>query len=133
MADPATSSNTPASGSTPPASNHVSTTPPYMSTSASGPAEPANNVPDLLNGEYVGSPLKKPRASVSGADEDGLRRRLGPSTNIGEVIGPSTSSGSLGDPAANPTSGGGTGSHFGSGLKMETAPATSPQPQDEEL
>ncbi|KAL1968347.1 hypothetical protein VTN77DRAFT_1876 [Rasamsonia byssochlamydoides] len=134
--DPATNSNTPASGSTPPASNNVSTTPPYnISTTTSGPAEPVSSVPNLLNDEYVGSPMKKPRASASGGGEDGLRRRLGtgvPSTSIGEVVGSSTSSGSSGEQSAKTASAGGTtGSHFGSSV-MGTAPTFPPQPQVEE-
>jgi hypothetical protein len=42
-----------------------------------------------LNGEFIGSPLKKQRPSVSHADESSLRRRMesGLSKQISEVLG----------------------------------------------
>jgi hypothetical protein len=96
LTDAATNTNTPTSSSTPPAPNNLATTPPY--TSAPGPPEPVNHGVDFQNGEFIGSPMKKARASVSGTDEEALRRRIasGLTNNIGEVIG-SLSSTDTGD------------------------------------
>ncbi|KAN0083285.1 hypothetical protein V8E54_002373 [Elaphomyces granulatus] len=101
FADAATNSNSPISGSTPPALNNLSTTPP--NTSTSGPTESTSNIPDPLNGEFIGSPMKKPRASVSGVDEEALRRRIvsGLSVNIGEII-ESAKPASIGEKPASP-------------------------------
>lgn len=48
-----------------------------------------------LNGEFVGSPLKKQRPSVSQADEASVRRRMesGLSKQISEVLGSGDQSG----------------------------------------
>ncbi|KAL3453679.1 hypothetical protein BJX65DRAFT_129834 [Aspergillus insuetus] len=76
----------PLTGATPPASN-ISTTPP---TATSAPAAPSLSEaqPNVLNGEFIGSPLKKQRPSVSHADESSLRRRMesGLSKQISEVL-----------------------------------------------
>ncbi|KAL2854825.1 hypothetical protein BJY01DRAFT_24996 [Aspergillus pseudoustus] len=81
----------PLTGATPPASN-ISTTPPTATATAT-PAPPAPSAletpPNVVNGEFIGSPLKKQRPSVSQADESSLRRRMesGLSKQISEVLG----------------------------------------------
>ncbi|KAJ9196962.1 hypothetical protein DTO164E3_4203 [Paecilomyces variotii] len=115
----ATNSNTPAAGSTPP----VSTTPPNASGIPSGLAETKKSAVDSLDSAFVGSPLKKQRASVSGADEDGLLKRMGSglTSNIGEVLGSSKVS----DGGANPSA----TSAFGGSLGQ---PQPTQQPKQEE-
>ncbi|KAJ9309844.1 hypothetical protein DTO217A2_795 [Paecilomyces variotii] len=115
----ATNSNTPAAGSTPP----VSTTPPNASGIPSGLAETKKSAVDSLDSAFVGSPLKKQRASVSGADEDGLLKRMGSglTSNIGEVLGSSK----LSDGGANPSA----TSAFGGSLGQ---PQPTQQPKQEE-
>ncbi|RAH45043.1 uncharacterized protein BO95DRAFT_364773 [Aspergillus brunneoviolaceus CBS 621.78] len=63
-----------APGESAPSSN-LSTTPPIVppSTAAAEAPKPAANAVD---GQFIGSPLKKQRASVSQADEDVMRRRM---------------------------------------------------------
>ncbi|KAJ9362348.1 hypothetical protein DTO027B9_25 [Paecilomyces variotii] len=115
----AINSNTPAAGSTPP----VSTTPPNASGIPSGLAETKKQAVDSLDSAFVGSPLKKQRASVSGADEDGLLKRMGSglTSNIGEVLGSSKVS----DGGANPSA----TSAFGGSLGQ---PQPTQQPKQEE-
>ncbi|KAJ9271549.1 hypothetical protein DTO212C5_2341 [Paecilomyces variotii] len=115
----ATNSNTPAAGSTPP----VSTTPPNASGIPSGLAETKKSAVDSLDSAFIGSPLKKQRASVSGADEDGLLKRMGSglTSNIGEVLGSSKVS----DGGANPSA----TSAFGGSLGQ---PQPTQQPKQEE-
>ncbi|KAH8694931.1 hypothetical protein BGW36DRAFT_299428 [Talaromyces proteolyticus] len=134
MGDNVSSSNTPASGTTPPASNDaLSTTPPHVpaATASSGAAEGISSLSEALNSEYVGSPLKKPRASVSTMDEDGLRKRLGSNlaNNIGEVLG-SSDTPNTESPAAGTVAG--SGSHFGGSLNMSTPQTTQPPAEEEE-
>lgn len=140
MGDNASSMNTPASESTPPASTDaLSTTPPQASAAASnsGVSEALSSVAESLNTDYVGSPLKKPRASVSTADENGLRKRLesNVSNNIGEVLGSAATSQNP-DSTAGGTTSGGTASQFGSSLNSSSAPPVAQPPvqeEDEEL
>ncbi|KAJ9405656.1 hypothetical protein DTO045G8_6686 [Paecilomyces variotii] len=115
----ATNSNTPAAGSTPP----VSTTPPNASGIPSGLAETKKSAVDSLDSAFIGSPLKKQRASVSGADEDGLLKRMGSglTSNIGEVLGSSK----VPDGGANPSA----TSAFGGSLGQ---PQPTQQPKQEE-
>lgn len=63
------------SGETP---SNVSTTPPTASAAAAPGAtlEAPKPTPNTLEGGFVGSPLKKQRASVSQADEHAMRRRI---------------------------------------------------------
>lgn len=86
-ADPFTGSvdtDTPASGATP--ATDRSTTPPK----ATEPSELAPSATDPADG-FLGSPLKKQRASVSTADENALRRRIAESSGrIKEVLGTET-------------------------------------------
>lgn len=124
--DTASALNTPASGTTPPAiPNNESSTPPDTSApTLPGISENPTGLPeDLKSAEYVGSPLKKARASVSTADEDGLRKRLGSNlaNNISEILGTSSSGTSDAADAANNNSLGGTGSHFGGSLNKPPA------------
>ncbi|KAB8257748.1 hypothetical protein BDV32DRAFT_126904 [Aspergillus pseudonomiae] len=63
------------SGETPAASS-ISTTPPTAPAVLAGIPEVPKPAANNLNGEFVGSPLKKQRASVSQADENALRRRI---------------------------------------------------------
>jgi hypothetical protein len=134
MGDTASASNTPASGVTPPAAqSYESSTPPDTSAPAPpGVTENPTGLPeDLKNGEYIGSPLKKARASVSTADEDGLRKRLGSNlaNNISEVLGTSSSS----NKPENTTDAGknaSLGSHFGGSLNV---PPQQPEEEEEDL
>lgn len=117
--------DTSASGETNQSSSNLSTSSP--SGSAADLFKPAMNAP---NGESVGSPLKKQRASVSGADENAIRKRIGSglSKNITEALG---SSG-----AGDTTGFGATSTPFGGSLKPpELAPQQAPsrQPDEEEL
>ncbi|KAJ9295588.1 hypothetical protein DTO271G3_6044 [Paecilomyces variotii] len=103
----ATNSITPAAASTPP----VSTTPPNATGVPSGFAETKKSAVDSLDSAFVGSPLKKQRASVSGADEDALLKRMGSglTSNIGEVLGSSKVSDSGANPSATSAFGGSLG------------------------
>ncbi|KAL4866165.1 hypothetical protein BDV12DRAFT_173378 [Aspergillus spectabilis] len=75
-----------------PTSSSFSTTPP-AATATSAPAAtsaaPEPQQPNTVNGEFIGSPLKKQRPSVSHADESSFRRRMesGLSQQISEVLG----------------------------------------------
>ncbi|KAL4954500.1 hypothetical protein BDW69DRAFT_163090 [Aspergillus filifer] len=77
-------------GATP--TSNLSTTPP-ATTGTSAPAVSSvaetQQAPNMVNGEFVGSPLKKQRPSVSQADESSFRRRMesGLSKQISEVLG----------------------------------------------
>ncbi|KUL91866.1 hypothetical protein ZTR_01414 [Talaromyces verruculosus] len=144
MGDSASNANTPASAVTPPAATNESSTPPHASASAPAPADAnitdlPNSLQDNLNSaEYVGSPLKKARACVSTADEDGLRKRLGSNlaNNISELLsGEKTES-----PTTTSPTFGGSGSHFGGNINTTAPPAQptintqqAPQDEDEEL
>ncbi|KAL2814233.1 hypothetical protein BDW59DRAFT_154461 [Aspergillus cavernicola] len=73
-----------------PTSSSISTTPPM----ATAPAVPSNVLDaqqpaSTPNGDFIGSPLKKQRPSVSQADESSLRQRMdsGLSQQISEVLG----------------------------------------------
>lgn len=101
----------------------MSTTPPNASGIPSGLAETKKSAVDSLDSAFVGSPLKKQRASVSGADEDGLLKRMGSglTSNIGEVLGSSKVS----DGGANPSA----TSAFGGSLGQ---PQPTQQPKQEE-
>lgn len=74
----------------------------------------------------MGSPLKKQRASVSGADEDAIRDRIGTgfasniSKNISEALGTSS--------AGNIPGTGANSSMFGEPLKRPDAATKAPQP-----
>ncbi|KAJ6167084.1 hypothetical protein N7470_002531 [Penicillium chermesinum] len=66
------------------------TTPPKKTTSTAGPSELSQPPPETTE-SFIGSPLKKQRASVSMADENALRRRIAESSGrINEVLGNST-------------------------------------------
>lgn len=143
MGDSTPNANTPGSVATPPAATNESSTPPHASASAPAPAEANINdlpssLPDNMNSaEYIGSPMKKARASVSTTDEDGLRKRLGSNlaNNISEVLsGEKTES-----PTTTGTIFGGSGSHFGGNINTTATQAQpintqqAPQDEDEEL
>ncbi|GAD95568.1 conserved hypothetical protein [Paecilomyces variotii No. 5] len=117
-----TNSNTPVAGSTPP----VSTTPPNPSSIPSGPAETKKAAIDSLGSEFVGSPLKKQRASVSGADEDAFRKRMGSglTSNISEVLGASE----LADTGADVSIAGA----FGGSLGQQPQATQQPKQQEED-
>ncbi|PYH92612.1 hypothetical protein BO71DRAFT_431745 [Aspergillus ellipticus CBS 707.79] len=59
-----------------PASSNVSTTPPSVAAPVAAPEAPKPAVNPLNGAGFVGSPLKKQRASVSQSDEDAMRRRI---------------------------------------------------------
>ncbi|OKL63215.1 hypothetical protein UA08_01312 [Talaromyces atroroseus] len=132
-----TSTNTPASGATPPAAqSYESSTPPDTSALAgAGASENPSSLPeDLKNSEYIGSPLKKARASVSTADENGLRKRLGSnlSNNISEVLKTSSGSDPENTDAGKNASFGGSGSHFGGSVNVPPVESMHYQQPDEE-
>ncbi|PWY64643.1 hypothetical protein BO83DRAFT_138619 [Aspergillus eucalypticola CBS 122712] len=70
---PAESASPNTAGDTP-ATNDPSTTPPAVA--AATAAETPKPAANTLNGGFIGSPLKKQRASVSHSDEDAMRRRM---------------------------------------------------------
>ncbi|KAL4906261.1 hypothetical protein BDW74DRAFT_151601 [Aspergillus multicolor] len=73
-----------------PSSLNVSTTPPVAPAASVITEGPSETQPmSALNGEFVGSPLKKQRPSVSHADESSFRQRMGSglSQQISEVLG----------------------------------------------
>lgn len=78
-----TSSSQSPTGSTPTATGQGTSTPP--------PGSIKNEASlDGLDQAFLGSPLKKPRASVSGPDDGDLRRRMSTrfSSGLQEVVGP---------------------------------------------
>ncbi|KAL4785666.1 hypothetical protein BJX76DRAFT_346854 [Aspergillus varians] len=87
-----------------PTSSIFSTTPPAAATSAPAATsaapeaqQPQPQLPSTLNGEFIGSPLKKQRPSVSQADESSFRRRMesGLSNQINEVLDSGDQSGGV--------------------------------------
>ncbi|KAJ5648441.1 hypothetical protein N7490_004813 [Penicillium lividum] len=96
------STGTPASGTPPPATERSITPPKTISDATAGPSEPPQFTAEPPAG-FLGSPLKKQRASVSTADENALRRRIAESSGrINEVLGSgmndtNSSVGSFGD------------------------------------
>lgn len=105
-------SSTPLSGTTPPASERATTPPKANPVATAGPSEPPTT--DAAAG-FIGSPLKKQRASVSAADENALRRRIAESSGrINEILG----TGSETKPAS-----------FGEDIKPDSEPIK----EDEEL
>jgi len=78
-------SNSPTTGTTPPTASDISSTPPSLLTNAA-----FERAAEALSDEaIVGSPLKKQRASLSGIDDEAMRKRLGlgVSGGIGDVLG----------------------------------------------
>ncbi|EAW09754.1 uncharacterized protein ACLA_039700 [Aspergillus clavatus NRRL 1] len=114
----------PLSGGTPAASS-MSTTPPNVPTASMGTLEAPKPAVNTLDGGFIGSPLKKQRASVSEADESALRRRMesGLSKEI-SALGTS-GEGTAAATAANPNL-------FGGSLKPQE-PTLQPTNEDEEL
>jgi hypothetical protein len=126
-------SNTP-SASTPPATTNQADTPPLVP--GSGLPEPATidatNNPSI----FVGSPLKKQRASLSNADDENLRVRMGSniSSRISEVLGSGEGSPS-GSEGANFREFGGSigGGNGGLGGSLASEPKQIQQDGDTEL
>ncbi|KAE8387778.1 hypothetical protein BDV23DRAFT_160510 [Aspergillus alliaceus] len=110
------------SGETPAASN-ISTTPPAAPAVLSGIPEVPRPAVNTLNGEFVGSPLKKQRASVSQADENALRRRI--ESGLSQPV-----SGALDSVASEETRTAGTSS---STFGAQTEKPTPQDNEDEEL
>lgn len=137
MAENASASNTPASGTTPPATLAPSATPPHVPGPATAPTDAPSSLTDALNGDYVGSPLKKPRASVSITDEDGLRKRLGSNlaNNIGEVLGATSADHTAPKDTemGAATGSGSTGSHFGGSLNRSPPAPAQPHEGEDDL
>ncbi|KAL4810311.1 hypothetical protein BDV18DRAFT_55938 [Aspergillus unguis] len=112
-----------------PTSSNISTTPPTATSApaATGTSE-TQQAMGSLNSEFVGSPLKKQRPSVSQADEASVRRRMesGLSQQIGEVLGSGDKSGvsSSSQPPIGPP--------FGEVLQSPKT-INPPQNEDEEL
>ncbi|KAI2793064.1 hypothetical protein POX_b03111 [Penicillium oxalicum] len=94
---------------------------PESSASASGTRRAASSFAgDASADSFIGSPLKKQRASVSGADENALRRRIAESSGrISEVLADNSENAMSTVPG-------------GSNLASETPMATAPN-EDEEL
>lgn len=114
------STGTPASGTPPPATERAITPPKTISDATAGPSEPPQLQVEPPAG-FLGSPLKKQRASVSTADENALRRRIAESSGrINEVLGASTND-------SFPASGGSFGN------QATAAESTNPSNEDEEL
>ncbi|KAJ5540081.1 hypothetical protein N7513_008413 [Penicillium frequentans] len=114
------STDTPASGTTPPATERAITPPKTISDATAGPSEPPQLQVEPPAG-FLGSPLKKQRASVSTADENALRRRIAESSGrINEVLGTGT----------NDSFSASVGSF---GNKNTTTESTNPSNEDEEL
>ncbi|KAJ6021904.1 hypothetical protein N7540_007408 [Penicillium herquei] len=112
------SSGTPVSSTTPPATERSTTPPKTISDSTAGPSEPVQPPSDIPDG-FIGSPLKKQRASVSAADENALRRRIAESSGrINEVL------------AAEANQAAPVSTLFGNNGK--TAESTAPQDEEEE-
>ncbi|KAJ6093283.1 hypothetical protein N7486_008572 [Penicillium sp. IBT 16267x] len=114
------STGTPASGTPPTATERAITPPKTISDATAGPSEPPQLQVEPPAG-FLGSPLKKQRASVSTADENALRRRIAESSGrINEALGAGTndsfsaSVGSFGD-------------------KITATESTNPPNEDEEL
>ncbi|OJJ60916.1 hypothetical protein ASPSYDRAFT_778921 [Aspergillus sydowii CBS 593.65] len=121
-----------------PASSTFSTTPPTATSAPAGTTSAAPETqqqPNTVNGEFIGSPLKKQRPSVSQADESSFRRRMesGLSKQISEVLGSGDKSG---DAASDPK-GGTLGPPLNEGLQSPKTinPPTINPPEnvDEEL
>lgn len=114
------STATPVSGGTPPASSHLSTTPPNASVTSGETAQS-----NAVNGDLFGSPLKKQRASVSETKDTPLKVKIeeGVTGNIGEILGSASES----SKTHATTSG-----LFGENIKPQ-GPAAPQQDVDEEL
>jgi hypothetical protein len=93
-------SATPSAASTPKLGNDLSTTPPLIpGLSTPSLAKAAVDGPAAAeDSSFVGSPMKRQRASLAGQDADVIQRRLGSALtgNIGEILG------SSGDPPPPP-------------------------------
>lgn len=112
----------PGSGVTPPALSN--TTSPTAPLNTAGFPETSKLLAEPVNNDtFIGSPLKKQRASVSGADENLLRRRMEaePSSSLSEALGVTSAK-----PAMN------TSNSFGEELKSKE-PAQQANDEDEEL
>ncbi|KAJ5094115.1 hypothetical protein N7456_009976 [Penicillium angulare] len=115
------SADSPASGTTPPAPERATTPPKATINATAGPSEAPQPPTDSdAAAGFIGSPLKKQRASVSAADENALRRRIAESSGrINEVLGTSANE-STSTPAP-----------FGD--KINTTEPAAPLQEDEEL
>lgn len=116
-----------------PASSTFSTTPPTATSAPAGTTSAAQETqqqPNTVNGEFIGSPLKKQRPSVSQADETSVRRRMesGLSKQISEVLGSGDNSGG----AASDSKGGPLGPPLNEGLQSPKT-INPPENVDEEL
>src|SRR2546425_517987 len=82
-------SNTPTARSTPPPAGQGASTPPPPSLPGNEAAKQEMGIDGLDNAAFIGSPMKKQRASVSGPDDEHLRRRMGGriSAGIHEIMG----------------------------------------------
>jgi hypothetical protein len=107
------------SGETP-ATSSISTTPPNAPVSSTAGPETVKAAVNTLDGAFVGSPLKKQRASVSEADEGSLRRRM--ESGLSQEI-----SGALGS-AGEQTQTGTTANTFGGSLKPQGPALQQPAP-----
>ncbi|KAL1974052.1 hypothetical protein VTN31DRAFT_5612 [Thermomyces dupontii] len=130
-------SDTPASASTPPATS--STPPSHGPASTSKTAEGASSAQEPApSSEFIGSPMKKARASVSAADEDDLRRRLASgsvaaSSALGEKLQPPTTSANTDATPAASTGAGAKGSHFGNSVSTQLTQPPSAEMEEGEL
>ncbi|KAJ5918723.1 hypothetical protein N7454_009867 [Penicillium verhagenii] len=94
------STGTPVSGTPPSVAERSITPPKTISDPTAGPSEPPQPPVEPPVG-FLGSPLKKQRASVSMADENALRRRIAESSGrINEVLGAGTNNTNSGSTAS---------------------------------
>ncbi|KAF7587053.1 hypothetical protein BBP40_007810 [Aspergillus hancockii] len=110
------------SGDTP-AAPTISTSPPAAPAITAVPDVPKPAAANILNGEFVGSPLKKQRASVSQADENALRKRI--ESGLFQPV-----SGALGNTASDMSQNAATSSHSFGAESQKSGPQEN---VDEEL
>jgi hypothetical protein len=81
-----------------------------------------------LNGEFIGSPLKKQRASVSQADENALRKRI--ESGLFQPVSGQPVSGTLGNAATEMSQNAATSSNSFGVMSQKPGPR---EIEDEEL
>jgi hypothetical protein len=82
-------SATPSATSTPKIGTDLSTTPPLVPGASTAPLIKTSAEDSADDAAFVGSPMKKQRASLAAADAETIKRRLGSGLtgNIGEILG----------------------------------------------
>jgi hypothetical protein len=111
-------SATPSAASTPKIGNDLSTTPPVFPSATAPPLLKTTIDSPAGGASFVGSPMKRQRASLAGTDADNANARLGSALtgNIGEILG------SAGNPSVPAKSAGDNGMHhFGGAIVKKEA------------